>query len=804
MGLHHSTFLNDRRGDETFWTPRLRKKSAHSRQIDESSLEKQSRKGSTLSNIICSNENAETLDRGKELEILIEESDVFIHPKSKIKQHEKFLKDCLLARKSRSNQKSNIELTREEKDLSKSENEVCKDVYKISITTASIDQKKNQLILNSPQIILPTSERSNEIGNSESLDPNEINIEGSEKSPIKLKKLSKTVIKLNGLDERVSTAKLAANSSGVVNRAILVNYDPENSTTAPSDEREAKTMLEAKVTAISIGNRVKLDPIFDPIANLTATSESSQKISPSGSTGTNDVTEGETSIHIEDNETSKQLTCELSLGDSIEIASAPILLPSSATRDDPNSTVIIPITSLKATRTLSNKRRHFIMNTAAIGGGTDQSDSFSKPAQEADNEDDVLEYSPILNTVKSYIDTFQDDTFSSTAVGGRHDLILPLAINSELRESIGTPMVSPTAIVSKAETLVVGSSCIQDCESSVSSSSIAQVDSSSVKLNSGLECESPKRSIFDGASKDEILEYLEDARERVPEILMAADDVMVLSENELIVVNQLDPGAPATPISIVQASEVIETSSSVAQMDQTAEGSEEALASEIQASESHLLKRQTFYQKQQQKIHSGDLMTPATTMDDDTGISGISGNEESYEEPATLTSGRDSYSPNEMMNDDGITLTVASIEHPSEATEGVSLKFDETGRKDCSNGPSESLNEITHNVVGEAAKKQVGQNDTLVLPSILGQATDSCCLADAGLTACIRPPNRRMSASDADRSNPPSGQIRSGQREHTRRMLSLIRQQRYSANRDSLCSSSSTSPSSFSGSRSSN
>ena len=62
-----------------------------------------------------------------------------------------------------------------------------------------------------------------------------------------------------------------------------------------------------------------------------------------------------------------------------------------------------------------------------------------------------------------------------------------------------------------------------------------------------------KKSIFDGASKDEILEYLEDARERVPEVLFAADEVMVINENEVILVNQLEPNSPATPISIVDA-----------------------------------------------------------------------------------------------------------------------------------------------------------------------------------------------------------------------------------------------------------
>ncbi|KAG9508951.1 Myosin-M heavy chain, partial [Fragariocoptes setiger] len=71
----------------------------------------------------------------------------------------------------------------------------------------------------------------------------------------------------------------------------------------------------------------------------------------------------------------------------------------------------------------------------------------------------------------------------------------------------------------------------------------------------GIELEplgsAPKRSIFEGASKDEILEYLEDARDRVPEVLMAADDVMVIGNGELIVVNQLEPDSPATPISII-------------------------------------------------------------------------------------------------------------------------------------------------------------------------------------------------------------------------------------------------------------
>lgn len=75
--------------------------------------------------------------------------------------------------------------------------------------------------------------------------------------------------------------------------------------------------------------------------------------------------------------------------------------------------------------------------------------------------------------------------------------------------------------------------------------------------------DSPKRSIFDGASKDEILTYLEDARERVPELLMAADEVMVIGDNELLLVNQLEPGSPATPIAIVESDDIMSSSGDI-------------------------------------------------------------------------------------------------------------------------------------------------------------------------------------------------------------------------------------------------
>lgn len=76
------------------------------------------------------------------------------------------------------------------------------------------------------------------------------------------------------------------------------------------------------------------------------------------------------------------------------------------------------------------------------------------------------------------------------------------------------------------------------------------------------ECESPKKSIFDGASKDEILEYLEDAKGRVEVLGIEGQEETLVAEcnGELAVINEdVEVLAP-----IIAAHNLIESSVSSA------------------------------------------------------------------------------------------------------------------------------------------------------------------------------------------------------------------------------------------------
>lgn len=259
-------------------------------------------------------------------------------------------------------------------------------------------------------------------------------------------------------------------------------------------------------------------------------------------------------------------------------------------------------------RQLSSSERVLISEPIAIrdslspidgGGGSSSKDSSLGDG----GGGGVLDYSPILSSVRDYIKNMNTELEVQTSLTSpdQSDNLVGCA------RGAGDP-TDPSIVretLSAADLLQVASTCpsMQPARSLVSCSSansmLAELESpiqlvtstaagivqatftttlpaasitahvqtapSCVNVIESPSVESsltePKKSIFDGASKDEILEYLEDARERVPEILMAADDVMVISENELIVVNQLEPNSPATPISIVETSEVISETS---------------------------------------------------------------------------------------------------------------------------------------------------------------------------------------------------------------------------------------------------
>lgn len=78
--------------------------------------------------------------------------------------------------------------------------------------------------------------------------------------------------------------------------------------------------------------------------------------------------------------------------------------------------------------------------------------------------------------------------------------------------------------------------------------------------------ESQAKSIFEGATKDDILEYLEDAKERVPEAIISADEVLVKNNGEVIVVEGI-PEEIVPPV--VAAKSLIETSVSTNRRNRT-------------------------------------------------------------------------------------------------------------------------------------------------------------------------------------------------------------------------------------------
>lgn len=193
---------------------------------------------------------------------------------------------------------------------------------------------------------------------------------------------------------------------------------------------------------------------------------------------------------------------------------------------------------------------------------------------------DALEYSPILSSVRDYIENVNTEIQFKTSPTPEnlHEVPITLStsslVDSQASRNIACGSLdghgaggssNTIALTPKSSSSVDAVQAITALTDSVNpitkatTTTILTTSQSSIMMPRNETFDSPKRSIFDGASKDEILEYLEDARERVPEVLIAADDVMVINENELIVVNQLDPNSPATPISIVETSRIVES-----------------------------------------------------------------------------------------------------------------------------------------------------------------------------------------------------------------------------------------------------
>lgn len=924
MGAYHSV--------SSSYTRSLRnRKSANKPEAAKAT--KQARKSWTPSSDCCpTNVDRRRLDinekmSGNELEILIEQSDVFIHPESKIKQHEKFLADCLYFKKRPTD---NIEADQDcenvgqanesnSNEISGGRNETIantehqsanepKDMYKISITTASIDQKSNQLRLTSPKIIVPSSDTSlvatqisKDAKLSEPLEPSILASTQYSCSTLKAKP-SRTVVNLNAstvdtgsqphdrllattstTTSRATSATLSTTLAGTTaplikanNKAFLVEYE-DSSKSKPEGEHNQRVAVkvDAKVTAISIENPVKspkptlnLDQILTPLLSnkpqiaANASVSGSESESESKSAGLKVCNQGNDNINSgefnrdsnpsnprqfgdQDSTSSKQLTCKLNVGDGIKITSASIRLletgtdpitSSIATRDETTESITIPINSKpQPTRSLASKRRNFLINSPAIHHDSQQSDHIEaqlEPSRELENEDYVLEYSPILTSVKSYIDTFQEEFKSSRSLSGRCDLMLPITVagNSSgpimatisaiatSTSSTSSALASATSTASTSSTIIKSNDIVianattpKIGPTSLATSSMApMIDVGSPVIGSAkVENESPKKSIFDGASKDEILEYLEDARERVPEILMAADDVMVLNENEVIVVNQLDPEAPATPISIVAATEVIETAAGQSNLDDekrctglgcNASATSSNLSSNV-GTDQQLHKRQIFYQQQ----HSSEVTTDANTIDEDTGISGVSGNEESYDDQGSCMSNRNSasFSPTNMMDEPGNTVGRILIEHPLENTLEALDKFTlETLTLDPRFEPN-TICDFTTSSLNEQRDVSPLERTRPQPDHIESPAATLCASVGQNSTDLTRP--RCNSLCETQTSDLSEARYKCDQRSVCRiRKLNLIRENRYLANRDSLSSASSSSPSSSSASPSSN
>lgn len=425
--------------------------------------------------------------------------------------------------------------------------------YKISISTAKIDQESNQLQISQPKIITSGGELIS------STKYDRINIS----SPIVI--ASATPEKSNCAQPTVTTSPMIT-SSGL---NLSLNNPDESS------------KLGA-ITAISIGSPVNTETGLLPIqpelaaAIVEHSANTSRKISQSTvatvptiplhatSPSPTENTDSTTSNDPYNDEVATsilpiaQLTCRLDVGDTIKISSTVLDVPNTST----------PTELTKSLNDVQESCKNYVCNNNKIildvpGDNypiIDRSNELD-PAHQRLVEDNVYGYSTVSSISINNVPTSE---YSTALPMYRHISRTNLVDSKNNLRGGATLMIDDHIYedlfeyqrVSSSSSLGNDFASLPDNTEKSSYENQSKFIMNSATPLTVFEFESPKKSIFEGASKDEILEYLEDARERVPEVLMAADDVMMIGNGELIVVNQLDPGSPATPISIVEPSEV--------------------------------------------------------------------------------------------------------------------------------------------------------------------------------------------------------------------------------------------------------
>mgnify|MGYP000851851836 CR=1 FL=1 len=754
--------------------------------------------------------------------------------------------------------------SREMSMMERGQQQLLRRSYKISIATASIDQRSNQLRLTTPKVLVPNKSGPIILAESTPLNPvhqhvrsnphNRVGFQGSNSSPKSSQKvinICKNPMKKSSSYDRINALRLhdggriseEASNEGFERMAqsasALQTSKVGSSHQAPLQKPAA--LLRASQSASEIqANSIQRESLDSSNELGTIQGSNNGKLQPSKVANPSDHGNQEVRLTLlpssnvsDDNNNTlyeqtcairlsseqkprvveigdqeEQLTCDLGIGEFIQITSTPISIGNSnrSPRDSAkpimvrsqNDTSIVPI------RTLSSRRRNLAskLSRQAINEDDDYSPAGSFDTQDFEQTpsrimlpdqmspdgvdavsatkggsdqrcNDVLEYSPILTSAREYIKNVNSELQVQASAASVQLIDESTPING-IQSSTEAALVVATPL--KQTTIGVGETDGQ-----------VMVQTAFVAADLARDLESPKKSIFDGASKDEILEYLEDARERVPEILMAADDVMVIGQNELIVVNQLEPDSPATPISIVDTAKIIENDTPL------------AVASEeftIQAHPGQLRQHlQQMYQTSQLAI--SQFASCNDTIDDDTGISS------SCEQPSGLSykldsacnsldvgvvsvsiggcSSLDEHSSNAIANEDSLDDQIVNDENGMLSDRGIesqlTLNPDLALQVHPSNRlPSRRSVRLTTSSISNTSNTSVSEMSSFGLLSFAPSANYM---------------RRRNSSSEN------SSQV---DRNHDIRMMIL--QQSYS-NRDSLSSTSSSSSSSTSASPSS-
>lgn len=292
------------------------------------------------------------------------------------------------------------------------------------------------------------------------------------------------------------------------------------SSSCSTNSSDLNTQNEASITEIiTIGSPLRASKLVDLNLGRLVANRGKQR-------SLNDIKQ------LKDNSdncctTTNQLTCNLGIGETIKITRKSILLNAQNSaqvnfNNNANYTSIVPIISNNSIANKTLKRRQLPRQVTNY--------------EKDDNSLDGYEESALIERTRSF------EKLKSSNQLKRTETSVTL---------IDTTMMNINKF-NDANNIKLNNQTNCNDESMC-------FDPSKTCETSSDTCNLLQKSIFDGASKDEILEYLNVARDRVPEVLMAADEVMVIGENELIVVNQLEPDAPATPISIEEFREPIET-----------------------------------------------------------------------------------------------------------------------------------------------------------------------------------------------------------------------------------------------------